>query len=260
MFLRLLALLLLTLPASAQIWGNDCGPINKDFRITYIYIGSDGQLQFDNSGQPRVGFASHSSNSQLRFTVKLAENADVHFQSGEGLVAQKNGSRSQSPGWGAGADDSQIRFRWRFVDEEVLKVGLLATTTLPTGKIGSEDTLGIGQGFLSQTAEMSMRFDLDRFQLWLDPFLTLPLSNLRTASTTWGYNVCLGYTIGDLVQPTIELNYSSTQPGNVRWLALTPGVTFMPGDFIIQVAVQKVIAGTNTDDIIRPILFFHYNF
>lgn len=260
MLARLLLLLITALPASAQIWANDCGPIGTDYRVTYIFVGSDGQLQFDNSGRARVAFASHSDNHQVRFTVKLSDDADIHFQSGEGLVTQGNGSRSQAPGWGAGPDDSQVRFRYRFLNDETVKFGLLSTTTVPTGSITTEDQLGIGQGFMSQTEELVLRLDLDRWQIWHDAFFNFPLNNFQTASTTWGYSFCLGYTIGDLVQPTIEMNYTNTQPGHIKSLAITPGVSFMPGDFIIQVAVQRVIAGTNTDAVLRPILFFHYNF
>lgn len=261
MIARLLLALLLTLPASAQIWGNDVGPIGEGrFRLTYIYIGTDGKLQFDNSGRARVGFSTHSDTNLMRLTVGLSDTVDIHFQSGEGFITQEDGTRIHSPAWGNGPNDSQIRVRWKFLDTEVVKMGLLSQFTIPTGSGPSGDQLGIGQGFLSQTEDLILRLDLDRFQLWNEAFFTFPLNNFHKASTTWGYNFCLGYTIGDLVQPTIELNYTNSQPGNIKQLAVTPGISFMPGDFIIQLAVQKVIAGTNTDNVLRPILFFHYNF
>jgi hypothetical protein len=258
--LRLLLLLLLALPASAQIWGNDVSTVAPGrFRLTYIYVGTDGQLRFDDSGRARLSIANKSDTHQLRFTFGVLDNLDIHLQSGEGFVSRDDGSRANYA-WGNGPDDSQLRVRWRFYEDEVVKMGLLSTTTVPTGSLGDDERLSIGQGFMSQTEDLIIRLDLDRFQLWNEAFFVFPLDKHQSASTAWGYNFCLGYTIGDLVQPTIEFSYSEVNPGNVKQMAITPGISFMPGDFIIQVAVQKVIAGTNTDIVIKPILFFHYNF
>lgn len=258
-----LLLLLLALPCQAQLIGVDPTPnLPGKLTLSLTYIGSNGQLSFDRRGQPAIRSSSEVDIHSLRLILGLADNLDMTVTTGEGFLAREDGNRLNSPMFGHGADDTQLRFRYRFVNEEnALQIALVSVTTVPTGGVSKEDRLGLGRGFTAQTLGITARQDFDRFQLWTEGSFSFPFVAGPQTNTVWSSNLALGYLIGDTVEPTLEFSYVSANPGSIQELSYTLACTiFANEDIIICGGLQQVFAGTNTDLVRRPILRFIYNF
>ncbi len=248
--------------AWGQVVGNDPSPLKPgQFRLQYAFYGTLGERAYNNQGQlvPKLG--QHSDLHQFRLGAGLAPNLDLFVQGGEGLVRSEDDNRFSHPVAAAGDDDVLIGLRWRFLNEEDLQVSWLIQPSFSAGPIEVEagELLGVGLGYNALNQAVVVRKDFDSFQLWAEGFYSFPLDNKPGGLRTLGANLALGYQVNDAVTPTLELTYVASQPGNIRYLGLTPGLNWSISEqWSLSAGVQFTLTGQNVDQVIRPMFILSF--
>lgn len=252
----------LALAARGQVVGNDPTPLEPgQFRLQYSFYSSNGQQAFDDKGRLSIKLGQHSDLHQLRVAAGLVPNVDFFVQAGEGMLWREDDSRFSHPVAAAGDDDVVLGLRWRLVNEDDLKLAWLVQPSFSSGPIDIEpgEQLGIGLGYDALTQSLVLRQDFDRFSLWTEGFYSFPLDDNPGAVRTWGGNLALGYLIGDSVQPTLELTYVSSQPGDIRFLGLALGVSWTISEqWSVSAALQQTLTGSNIDQVTRPMFILNF--
>jgi len=250
--------------AWGQVVGNDPTPLEPGvFRLQYSFYASNGKQRFDNQGRLTINLSQHQDLHQLRVAAGLAPNLDFFVQAGEGLVQSEHedDGRLTHPIAAAGDDDVIFGLRWRIINEENLQLAWLVQPSFSSGPIEVEpgEQLGVGLGYNALTQILVLRQDFDRFSLWTEGFYSFPLGDKPGALRTWGSNLALGYLIGDSVQPTLELTYVSSQPGDIRYLGAALGVSWTISEqWSVSAALQQTLAGSNVDKVLRPMFIVNF--
>jgi hypothetical protein len=205
-------------------------------------------LTTEGSGSFVPSAHAHSHGYSLAVFYGVTEHLDVKLGGGFGYVVDL--SDAAGPTRGSGSSDVVVGTRWRFVAsaERALDLTLATTVVAPTGDDGSDDSLGLSQGYWSVRNALVASKDWGRATANAELALTLPfgggVGDLRAGGSA---NLAFGYAFLSWLQPIAEVNYDVLRDGaTAQRIALTAGVnmTSASGNRLLF-GVQQAVWGRN---------------
>jgi hypothetical protein len=189
---------------------------------------------------------AHSHGYSLSAAYGVTDHVDVKVGLGAGYVVDL--SDAAGPTRGSGLSDLAFGARWRFLEDAERALDLAVTTAVvaPTGDDGSDDSLGLSQGFWSVRNALVASKDWGRATANAALALILPVGGgageLRGCANA---SLAFGYAVAPWLQPIAEVTYDAARDaGTQQRVALTAGVnmSFANGNRVL-VGVQQAVWG-----------------
>jgi hypothetical protein len=231
-------------PDHGKMATEDATPVGEG--VLEVEAGWAPSLTAHGSGPFEESAHAHSHGYSFTAAYGVSEHLDVKVGLGAGYLVDL--SDPAGPTRGSGLSDLLLAARWRFLASDARALDLAVTTALvaPTGDDGSDDSLGLSQGYWSLRNALVASKDWGRATANAAIALTLPVGGDAGALDLAGCaSVAFGYAVVPWLQPIAEASYDAVRDGDTQHrLSLTAGVNLSSssGNRLL-VGVQQAVWG-----------------
>ncbi|MCX7804529.1 MAG: transporter [Planctomycetota bacterium] len=239
-------------PAPQKLATEDAECLGKggwEIELGYEFATARRVFDADGSAEPRRSMRTHDASLSVKYGV--LDRLDLGLVFGYGEIRD----REEEPSAGRGLTDPEFNLKVNILKdgERDLFVSFLSAATVPAGRWAESDSLAISNEFVTcdNRVVVTKHFG-ERWTATFDAGYTLPIGGRRKEYRgTFSANVAVGFQAWDMVQPEIELNFSSDffrGTTDQAALAVTAGfIVPLRENVVLKMGAQQTVAGWKSD-------------
>ncbi len=239
-------------PAQQKLATEDAGCLGKggwEVELGYEFASARRAFDADGSADRRRMLRTHDVSLSVKYCVH--NKLDLGLAFGYADIRDEE----EKPSTGRGLSDLEFNVKLNILNDEKrsLLVSCISAATFPTGRWAESDSLAISNEFVAWDNRFVVTKDFgERWTATFDAGYTLPIGGRRGEYRgTLSANIAVGFQAADLVQPEIELNFSSDffeGAADTATLAVTAGFIIpLKENVVVKIGAQQVVAGWKAD-------------